>query len=109
MRGVFGLVALCAAFSATPSHASAVGEIDLEATRATYFRCMEENPVKLGRGNQETAETILKAVRTICEAEDRALGFAYFAANKRPQTYMGDDRKEAEGKAVTSLLIARSK
>ena len=109
MRHLIRLAILGAAFSTVPSHGSAPSDNDLESARLAFFRCMEDNTVRLGKGNQENAETILKAVRMLCEPEDRALGFAYLSANKPLQTYRPADREEAEGKAIIALLLARSK
>jgi hypothetical protein len=84
----------------------------VKAAQQQLETCFKEQIVKLGRNNQETAETLLRAVRSLCEEQDDALGWAYSDVSAIRTSDMvalrARDREDAENSAVAALLTARA-
>jgi len=77
-------------------------------TRDTLDACVLSKVVRLGKNNQESAETILKAVRAGCATEMKALEVAYYDLGLNPAK-ADNDRRRAEEEATLALLEARAK
>lgn len=78
--------------------------------RAALTDCLREHVVTLGRGNTETADTLLRAARSLCSDHLDALQHDYEAGY--PTRYelaraMRQDQETAENAAVAALLEAR--
>lgn len=76
-----------------------------------YRKCTIEQAVQLGSSNAETADTIIRAVRSICKPQWVALnnaagvGLGVKAIDEAVLNW----RTDAENAAVAALLQARSK
>lgn len=109
---VFALVVASPAYADTPTRSADPYVAKVEAAREALNECFKSNVVKLGQKNQETADTILRAARSMCEKEDASLGWAYVNGGG---LYPSDiarlrasDRTDAENGAIAALLIARA-
>lgn len=84
----------------------------LSRNLSAYQSCLNDNMVRLGRGNTRKAETILRAVREICERDWLALEASIpdaggaLSAEKRRTAAM--TRKQSEESAVLALKQARA-
>lgn len=93
-----------------PSTQDAIAHFN--ATRADLDGCFRVTVVDLGRGNQESADTVVRAARAKCAPQVEALGHAYEAIYTPMYEIRGrvrDDQAVAENAAVAALLEARSR
>lgn len=87
----------------------------MDTAKATYEQCVTSEAVRLGSGNQESADTILRAVRFKCEPAWRQLQLTFPTAAGIPiaerarSSALAKWRNDAEGAAITALLEARSR
>lgn len=82
--------------------------------KSAYEDCVKTQTVRLGAGNTETAETILHAVRSVCQPQwvalhqaQPAVGIAWIDADS--ENMLNHIRANAEDAALAALLEARSK
>lgn len=86
----------------------------LDQAKSIYQNCVTAETVRLGQGNSESADTILRAVRFKCEPSWQALqasfpsGTGVRAAEMARVRVLEKWRGEAEGAAIAALLEARS-
>lgn len=78
---------------------------------ANLNECYRANVLRLGASNSETADTLLRGVRSICQPfEDRLT--VLFVPEIQGRQYVAGRvagfRSEAEDKAITALLEARA-
>ena len=80
-----------------------------------YQSCIVDQAVRLGSSNAETADTILRAVRSVCEPQWAALqqampgGTGVASWEQIRAGTLANWRTEAENAAVAALLEARAK
>jgi hypothetical protein len=85
------------------------------AARDAYRTCVTTQTVRLGAGNQETAETVLRAVRSLCAPQWDSLLVAFPGAELGGSAADMHDsvtsawRRQAEDAAVAALLEARAR
>lgn len=84
----------------------------IKAARDAYFACMADKAVALGKTNAESADTILRAARALCSAQDAEMVASYEAVPGFPRAdvvrVVTRDRTQGEGLAVARLLEARA-
>jgi hypothetical protein len=86
----------------------------LDQAKAAYEHCMTAEAVHLGAGNQESADTILRAVRFKCEPAWQQLAATFPDAGGIPIAVQARSRAlakwrvDAEGAATAALLEARA-
>lgn len=79
--------------------------------RATLSTCFRDNLVSLGARNAESADTLLRAARSMCEPADRELQASYdgiYAPRYLMERGLREDRASAENAATAALLEART-
>jgi hypothetical protein len=85
----------------------------LDQAKAAYEQCVTAEAVHLGADNQESADTILRAVRFKCEPEWQQLaatfpsGTGVFIAEQARSRALAKWHSDAEGAAVAALLSVR--
>jgi hypothetical protein len=84
---------------------------DPDQVLQSYRNCVTSQAVRLGGRNTETADTILRAVRSICEPQWRELSASAGGGLGVPavESALLRWRTEAEDAAVAALLEARAK
>jgi hypothetical protein len=86
----------------------------LDQAKAAYEQCMTAEAVHLGAGNQESADTILRAVRFKCDPAwqqlSRGLSRRRRNSDRGPGSIARPDEvaHDAEGAATAALLEARA-
>lgn len=86
-----------------------------DQAKAAYEQCVRTEAVRLGSGNNESADTILRAVRFKCEPAWLQLQAAFpsgtgvFAAERARSSALAKWHSEAEGAAIAALLDARAR
>jgi hypothetical protein len=87
----------------------------LDQAKAAYEQCVTAEAVRLGAGNQESADTILRAVRFKCDPAWQQLVSAFPDAGGIPIAVQARSRAltkwrtDAEGAATAALLESRVK
>jgi hypothetical protein len=85
---------------------------DTMRLQTTYKQCLADQTVKLGVGNSESADTILRAASATCFQVEQDLRSVY-AESPLGQAYvdrlMARDRKLGEDAGVAALLAARAR
>jgi hypothetical protein len=87
----------------------------MDQAKAAYQQCMVTEAIHLGADNQESADTILRAVRFRCDPTWQQLsasfpgGTGVFIAEQARTRALVKWRSDAEGAAVSALLDARSR
>ena len=79
--------------------------------KAELSECYRSNVLRLGAGNTETADTLLRGVRSICEPLEARLTNLYVPEIQGKIVVARQvtlDRRQAEDKAVTALLEQRA-
>lgn len=79
--------------------------------RDAYISCLTEQTVRLGSGNSESADTILRAVAVSCQSSEDALRSVYSEAPLSRldiERLMTRDRTQGEEAGVAALLEARA-
>lgn len=79
--------------------------------RANLSECYRSNVLRLGAGNSESADTLLRGVRSICEPFESRLNTLYapeIVGKAAAAAAVGRDRAKAEGAAIAALLEARA-
>lgn len=85
----------------------------LDTVKARYEQCVVAQTVTLGAANQESADTILRAVRFKCEPAWQQLtdsfpsGSGVPIAEQARSDALAKWRSDAEGAAIIALLEAR--
>jgi hypothetical protein len=81
---------------------------NVEAAHAAYDRCVQQQTLELGAANQESADTILRAVRVRCNPQFMALVASFPGTTARSPEMVGW-QNDSEGRAIAALLEARAK
>lgn len=94
--------------------AALAGSSPIIELKSAYEDCVKTQTVRLGVGNTETSETILHAVRSVCQPQwlalhqaQPAVGIPWIDADG--ENMLNHIRANAEDAAVAALLEARSK
>ena len=88
---------------------------DILQVRDAYANCVKTQAVRLGAGNTESADTILRAVSSICQPQWIALEMAFpgetgvAIAEEGRARALRNWRSQAEDAAIAALLEARVK
>jgi len=80
--------------------------------RASIQECYRSNVLRLGKGNAETADTLLRGVRSICKPLEDRLFVLYapeIVGQARAEMAVGGVRSAAEDAAIAALLEERAK
>lgn len=83
---------------------------DLKQAREAYIGCVIDQTVRVGEGNSETAETVLKAAASLCRSQEANLQTAYErtpVSRLRVTVLLDRDRRQAEEDATAALLTSR--
>jgi hypothetical protein len=84
---------------------------DMRQRRDAFKTCIVEQTTRLGAGNTESADTVLRGVSAACKpAEDHLRAFYPLMMLSRRQidVAIARDRKLAEDQGVAALLTARA-
>jgi hypothetical protein len=84
---------------------------DIKVAREAYRQCVIDEAVRLGGNNNESAETILSAVASVCRDREDAARTAYARApisDLRADVLFSRDRQLAQQDATAALLSARA-
>lgn len=84
----------------------------LPVSRTALERCLSQNMISLGQNSAEPAEGLMRAARSLCQAEDDTLRKTYDRMPLPPRHSTGlleRDRRVAEDAAIAALLLARTR
>jgi len=79
--------------------------------KAELQQCYRNNAIRLGVGNVETADTLLRGIRSICEPIEAKLTNLYvpeIQGRSAVANLVARDRRDPEDKAVAALLEERA-